>query len=124
MTDSNGSKSTQKLLPPALTPVVIVTGMSGAGRSTSLKALEDLGYEAVDNLPISLLSSLVKPGAARDRPLAVGVDARTRDFGTGPFLEELEGLVELTDFRLRVLLALRIQAKWFRVGRGIKFSWD
>ncbi|MCG8434446.1 MAG: RNase adaptor protein RapZ, partial [Gammaproteobacteria bacterium] len=33
-------------------PVVLVTGMSGAGRSTALKILEDLGYEAVDNLPL------------------------------------------------------------------------
>lgn len=103
MTDSNGSISTQKVSPAALTPVVIVTGMSGAGRSASLKALEDLGYEAVDNLPISLLTSLVKPGTARDRPLAVGVDVRTRDFGPVPFLEELDGLIKLTDFRLRVL---------------------
>ena len=61
----------------AASPVVIVTGVSGAGRSTALKALEDMGYEAVDNLPLSLLSNLVQPGSSR--PLAVGVDARTRD---------------------------------------------
>jgi UPF0042 nucleotide-binding protein len=39
--------------------VVLVTGMSGAGRTATLKALEDLGYEAVDNLPLSLLNRLV-----------------------------------------------------------------
>ena len=55
---------------PADIPVVIVTGMSGAGRSTALKALEDLGYEAVDNLPLSLLSSLLTPGTGSGRPLA------------------------------------------------------
>ena len=33
-------------------PVVLVTGMSGAGKSTALKVLEDLGYEAIDNLPL------------------------------------------------------------------------
>ena len=37
-------------------PVVLVTGMSGAGKSTALKVLEDLGYEAIDNLPLYLLS--------------------------------------------------------------------
>ena len=42
------------------TEVLLVTGMSGAGKSTALKALEDMGYEAVDNLPISLLASLVR----------------------------------------------------------------
>lgn len=84
-------------------PVVIVTGMSGAGRSTALKALEDLGYEAVDNLPISLLSSLLTPGTGGGRPLAIGVDARTRDFGAAPFLEELDGLIRIEAFRVRLL---------------------
>jgi len=87
----------------AAIPVVIVTGMSGAGRSTALKALEDLGYEAVDNLPISLLSSLLTPGTGGGRPLAIGVDARTRDFGAAPFLEELDGLIRMEAFRVRLL---------------------
>jgi UPF0042 nucleotide-binding protein len=58
-------------------PVLIVTGLSGAGKSTALKALEDLGYEAVDNLPLSLLPPLVAAPAGR---LAIGIDARTRAF--------------------------------------------
>ena len=41
--------------------VVFVTGMSGAGRSSALKALEDIGYEAVDNLPLSLIAGLLAP---------------------------------------------------------------
>jgi RNase adapter protein RapZ len=56
--------------------LVLVTGMSGAGRSTALKALEDLGYEAVDNLPLSFLPSLSAAGG----PVAVGIDVRTRGF--------------------------------------------
>jgi len=84
-------------------PVVIVTGMSGAGRSTALKALEDLGYEAVDNLPLSLLSSLLSPGNGGGRALAIGVDARTRDFGAAPFIEELDGLIARDDLRVRLL---------------------
>lgn len=90
------------------TRVVLVTGMSGAGRSSALKTLEDLGYEAVDNLPISLLSRIVRPPApltktrvprkldgkaAKPRALAIGVDIRTRDFGVEPFLEELDQLM-------------------------------
>lgn len=85
------------------TPVLIVTGMSGAGRSTALKALEDMGYEAVDNLPLSLLTSLVQPGAGKRRPLAVGVDVRTRDFGVEPFIEELDELINLPDLAVRLL---------------------
>ncbi|CAN0590619.1 unnamed protein product, partial [Laminaria digitata] len=37
--------------------VLLVTGVSGAGRSTALKVLEDLGYEAMDNIPLNLLLS-------------------------------------------------------------------
>ncbi|MCR9256553.1 MAG: RNase adapter RapZ [Alphaproteobacteria bacterium] len=59
-------------------PLVVVTGLSGAGRSTSLKVLEDLGYEAVDNLPLSLLQPLLDRVA--DAPLAVGLDSRSREF--------------------------------------------
>ncbi len=85
------------------TPVIIVTGMSGAGKSTALKALEDLGYEAVDNLPLSLLTSLVLPSTGTKRPLAVGVDARTRDFGVEPFLEELDELIGHAELAVRVV---------------------
>src|SRR5215469_4253987 len=71
--------------------VVVVTGMSGAGRSSALKALEDLGYEAVDNLPLSLVPSLMshRPLSA---PLAVGADVRTRDFGVSALADTLDGL--------------------------------
>lgn len=65
--------------------VVIITGMSGAGRSTALKALEDIGFEAVDNLPLPLLSNLVGARNGLPRPLAVGVDVRTRGFRLADF---------------------------------------
>ncbi len=60
--------------------IVLVTGMSGAGRTTALKALEDLGFEAVDNLPLNLLSLVVRPGDRVDWQLAIGIDCRTRAF--------------------------------------------
>ncbi len=79
---------------PAAAPhLLMVTGLSGAGKTSALKALEDLGYEAVDNLPLSLLSVLVGQVSGLHRPLAVGVDIRTRDFGIGALLGELEALI-------------------------------
>ena len=47
--------------------VILVTGMSGAGRTTALKVLEDLGSEAVDNLPLRLMATLVGQGPAAGR---------------------------------------------------------
>jgi len=66
--------------------VVVVTGLSGAGHSTALKILEDLGYESVDNLPLSLLDALLGEGG----PVAVGVDIRTRNFAAQPLLDRLD----------------------------------
>jgi UPF0042 nucleotide-binding protein len=82
---------------------LLVTGMSGAGKSLALKALEDIGYEAVDNLPLSLLSSLVTPDAGGRRPLAIGVDIRTRDFGVEPFLHEIDEMMRHPGLDVRLL---------------------
>lgn len=71
-------------LPEGAAPILLVTGMSGAGKSVALRALEDLGYEAVDNLPMSLLPPLL--AADGDRPLAFGVDSRTRAFDSAALL--------------------------------------
>jgi RNase adaptor protein for sRNA GlmZ degradation len=65
---------------------LLVTGLSGAGKSTALKAFEDLGFEAVDNLPLSLLAPLL--AGARERPLAIGIDVRTRAFDTAEILRQ------------------------------------
>jgi UPF0042 nucleotide-binding protein len=81
--------------------VVLITGMSGAGRSTALKALEDIGYEAVDNLPLKLLPALVRE--AGNRPVAVGIDARTRDFAVASVIEELDALRGDPAFEVRLL---------------------
>lgn len=83
--------------------VVLVTGLSGAGRSSTLKILEDLGYEAVDNLPLSLLASLVRPGDQIVRPLAIGVDIRTREFAAGSLLEEIDRLMRQRGVEVRLL---------------------
>ncbi len=81
--------------------LLVVTGMSGAGRSTALKAFEDMGYEAVDNLPLSLLPNLLNAPAAP--PLAIGVDVRTRDFGVNALLATLDSLVAEHNLDLKVV---------------------
>lgn len=83
--------------------VLLVTGMSGAGKTAVLKLLEDIGYEAVDNLPLSLLASLVKPSIGTRRPLAIGIDIRTRDFGVEPFLQEIDDLIAGPDIECRLV---------------------
>jgi RNase adaptor protein for sRNA GlmZ degradation len=83
--------------------VLLITGLSGAGRSTALNAFEDMGYETVDNLPATLVSALVQPDAARDRPLAIGIDIRTRDFGAAQFLVTVDALRARDDIDFLVL---------------------
>ncbi len=73
-----------------MTRIVVVTGMSGAGRSSCLKVLEDVGYEAVDNLPFQLLTRVLRSDEPPERPLAVGVDSRTRGLVPGELVREVE----------------------------------
>ena len=70
--------------------VVVVTGMSGAGRTTCLKLLEDLGFEAVDNLPVNLLGRVVREDTAGPDRLAIGMDSRTRGFAPEQVLAALQ----------------------------------
>ncbi|AZV76635.1 RNase adapter RapZ [Parasedimentitalea marina] len=63
----------------SLMPLVLVTGPSGAGRSSAINVLEDLGFEAIDNLPLRLLPRLVLTDRL-ESPMALGLDSRNRDF--------------------------------------------
>ncbi|WP_147126277.1 RNase adapter RapZ [Shimia ponticola] len=69
--------------------IVLVTGPAGAGRATAIKALEDMGFEAIDNLPLSLVPRLLS-GPPLERPLALGIDPRNRDFSIDALLETLD----------------------------------
>ncbi len=70
--------------------LVLVTGPSGAGRSTAINVLEDLGFEAIDNMPMRLLPRLLD-GDAADCPLALGLDVRNRDFSVEAILDLVRG---------------------------------
>jgi len=67
---------------PSLPRLLLVTGMSGAGKSTVLDALEDMGWDCVDNLPTALLEEFVhgEREARQTVPVAVGMDVRSRGF--------------------------------------------
>ncbi|NQV56279.1 MAG: RNase adapter RapZ [Rhodospirillales bacterium] len=89
--------------------IILVTGMSGAGKSSALKALEDLNFEAVDNVPLSLLGALVS-GSGQElalpdmgRSLAIGVDIRTRDFGVDALVEKLDQLISAGNADVRAV---------------------
>ncbi|MDW4550267.1 RNase adapter RapZ [Defluviimonas sp. D31] len=82
--------------------VVLVTGPSGAGRSTAIHALEDLGYEVIDNLPFSLIPRLMD-GPPLNRPVALGIDVRNRDFSANALIELIDRLTRLPELAPEVL---------------------
>ena len=82
--------------------IVLVTGMAGAGRTTALRALEDVGFEAVDNPPIDLLDGLLQPSDESRRHLAIGLDCRARAFDSQGLNRRLDELLDVGG-RVRVL---------------------
>ena len=92
MTDDIESCESDAVGAPA--ELVVITGLSGAGRSEAIHTFEDLGYFCIDNLPPALLSRLVEltvlPGSRIHR-VAVVCDMRSMEF-FGTLLEELDKL--------------------------------
>ncbi|PVX31122.1 RNase adapter RapZ [Sphingomonas pokkalii] len=80
--------------------ILLVTGMSGAGKSTVLRTLEDLGWEVVDNLPLLLLNRLLDTAPAESadgddqRPLALGIGTQTRGFDPESIVQRIKKLRE------------------------------
>ena len=93
---------------PAARRVVLITGLSGAGRASILHVLEDLGYEAVDNPPMPLIEELV---TRADRPAAIGIDSRSRGFDVQALLLILH--------RLRLNPCLRPELIFARADEGV-----
>ncbi|WP_294336724.1 RNase adapter RapZ [uncultured Sphingomonas sp.] len=77
--------------------ILLVTGMSGAGKSTVLRTLEDIGWETVDNLPMALIAHLLETkapegGDGADRPLAICIGTRTRGFDASQVIDRIQAL--------------------------------
>jgi UPF0042 nucleotide-binding protein len=87
--------------------ILLVTGLSGAGKSTVLRTLEDLGWETVDNLPLALLDPLLatppSPGADKGRPLAIGLDSRTRGFKADRLVKQIRAVAEAKSYAVETL---------------------
>lgn len=88
--------------------ILLVTGLSGAGKSTVLKTLEDLGWEAIDNFPVRLAKPLLDLPQAEgsgdaDMPLAIGFDSRTRGFEPTRLINEIRQLQKRDDVELMTL---------------------
>ncbi|MFC3214424.1 RNase adapter RapZ [Novosphingobium panipatense] len=84
--------------------VLLVTGMLGAGKTTALRVLEDLGWEIVDNFPIRMLDALVEGTPAGDKtPLAIGFDSRTRGFDPERIIAQVKALGDRSGIELTTL---------------------
>lgn len=85
--------------------VLLVTGMLGAGKTTALRVLEDLGWESIDNFPIRMLEGLLDtPDADVGSPLAIGFDSRTRGFDPQRIIAQVKALSQQrTDIVLTTL---------------------
>jgi UPF0042 nucleotide-binding protein len=102
-----GYEVTEAGRPQAGQQIVIMSGPAGAGRSTAIRALEDLGFEAIDNLPLSFLARLVS--GSIERPVVIGIDPRNREFSVERLLAAL-GEIEAASGRAPVLVYLDCDA--------------
>ena len=88
----------------ALQRLLLVTGLLGAGKTTALKVLEDLGWEVIDNFPVRLLGGLIDSDApAADTPLAIGFDSRTRGFDPNKVIALVKQLTGRADLEITTL---------------------
>ena len=84
------------------TSLILVSGPAGAGRTTAIRSLEDLGFEAIDNLPLDLVKSVLKPKKLNAK-IAIGLDTRGRDFSVTGLLGLLTSLSSLDHVEFELL---------------------
>ncbi|ARW10100.1 RNase adapter RapZ [Acetobacter ascendens] len=87
---------------PAPRRILLVSGLSGAGKSSILRILEDLEHEVIDNPPLGMLDDIV---ARAERPVAIGVDSRTRGFDASAVLEAMARLRMNPHLRVELIYA-------------------
>ncbi|MEZ5683385.1 MAG: RNase adapter RapZ [Novosphingobium sp.] len=101
--------------------MLLITGLLGAGKTTVLRVLEDLGWETIDNFPIRLLDRLIDsadaPPLEERAPLAIGFDSRTRGFDAGKVIERVKKLVAQPDLELTTLFLDCAGAGWNGAGK-------
>lgn len=88
---------------PFLPPLIFVTGLSGAGLSSSLKILEDIGFEVFDNFPLNLLPNLLEQEKLSERPMAIGLDSRSRHFDPVVLLQTIRDLREENEWTVKTI---------------------
>lgn len=97
----------QYLVPPSQTckpaPFIFVTGLSGAGISSTMNILEDLGYAVFDNFPLELLPALLSQDLLADRAAAIAIDTRARNFNPMALKEKISELKANQNFLVKTL---------------------
>lgn len=88
---------------PSKRRIVLLTGMSGAGLSTTLKVFEDIGYEAVDNLRLGLIPALIQDNYAEGAALAVAVDTRNANFTVEDLLRITRQIAENSELDVKLV---------------------
>lgn len=98
--------------PPPLSPplpprsLVVVTGLSGAGISSAMAVLEDMGFSAFDNFPLPLLSALLDQEKLTQRPLAISLDTRARNFDPTALLNKINELKSAGYWNVKTLFLM------------------
>ncbi|WP_114520391.1 RNase adapter RapZ [Altererythrobacter sp. ZODW24] len=106
MTDESSATDNSAPASDGRQRILLVTGMAGAGKTTALRVLEDLGWEAIDNFPIRLLDRMLGTDASEDGirpPLAIGFDTRTRGFRPDKIIRRVKRLTGRDDISVATL---------------------
>jgi RNase adapter protein RapZ len=84
-------------------PLIIVTGLSGAGISTTMAVLEDMGFAAYDNFPLSLLQQLLQQEKTAQRPVAISFDTRAHNFDPSALMKAITTLKQEGNWNVKTL---------------------